>query len=323
MRRRGLQGPAPDLADGHEYRSTWERNVARVLRYRGVDAAYEPKRYLFAGQPWTESYLPDWRLPAAVRVGDRHYDTILLEVKGYYDAKSRRRSRNMQRQYAARGVMVLLFREPLYRQFWNERWGRVTTQLEFNRNWGWGSSSSLIDLIAQWTGLDPMELHFETSEGSGFDVACARAGGAIAYQKTGPRSAIWNSVASAHWPHEHFGLVYLGGKQDSQREVTKIRREPLASELDAISALSRHLASSKDAEAWSRAIDELEDRTASWLRMERVQNRFPGVRATIKSLGAWGGDFALAVAQDPEDLKYFPLNGHLLLKWSDCVSLPS
>lgn len=201
--------------------------------------------------------------------------------------------------------------------------GRVTTQLEFNRNWGWGSSSSLIDLIAQWTGLDPMELHFETSEGSGFDVACARAGGAIAYQKTGPRSAVWKNVASAHWPHEHFGLVYLGGKQDSQREVAKIRREPLASELDAISALSRHLASSEDAEAWSRAIDELEDRTASWLGMERVQMRFPGVRATIKSLGAWGGDFALAVAQDPEDLAYFSLNGHLFLKWSDCVSLPS
>jgi mevalonate kinase len=201
--------------------------------------------------------------------------------------------------------------------------GRVTTQLEFNRNWGWGSSSSLIDLIAQWTGLDPMELHFETSEGSGFDVACARAGGAIAYQKTGTRSAVWNNIASAHWPHEHFGLVYLGGKQDSQREVAKIRREPLASELDAISALSRHLASSKDVDAWSQAIDELEDRTASWLGMERVQNRFPGVRATIKSLGAWGGDFALTVAQDPEDLAYFSLNGHLFLKWSDCVSLPS
>ena len=76
--------------------------------------------------------------------------------------------------------------------------GRVSTQLEFNRNWGWGSSSSLLDLIAQWTGLDPMELHFETSEGSGFDVACARACGAIAYKKTGPRSAVWNNVASAH-----------------------------------------------------------------------------------------------------------------------------
>ena len=201
--------------------------------------------------------------------------------------------------------------------------GRVSTQLEFNRNWGWGSSSSLIDLIAQWTGLDPMELHFETSEGSGFDVACARAGGAIAYQKTGPRSAVWNNVASAHWPHEHFGLVYLGGKQDSQREVAKIRREPLAIELDAISALSRHLASSSNAEAWMQGIDELEDRTASWLQMERVQKRFPGVRATIKSLGAWGGDFALAVAQDPEDLAYFSSKGHLFLKWSDCVSLHS
>lgn len=201
--------------------------------------------------------------------------------------------------------------------------GRVSTRLEFNRNWGWGSSSSLIDLIAQWTDLDPMELHFETSEGSGFDVACARAGGAIAYQKTGPRSAVWNNVASAHWPHEHFGLVYLGGKQDSQREIAKKRREPLATELDAISELSRHLASSSNSEAWMQGIDELEDRTAAWLGMERVQKRFPGVRATIKSLGAWGGDFALAVAQDPEDLGYFSLNGYLFLKWSDCVSLHS
>ena len=132
MRRRGLQGPALDLDDGHEYRSTWERNVARVLRYRGVEASYEPKRYLFDGQPWAESYLPDWRLPGEAQVGPRHYDTILLEVKGYYDAKSKRRSRNMKKQWAARGVMVLLFREPLYRQL-EEDYAEHIPEWEYDR----------------------------------------------------------------------------------------------------------------------------------------------------------------------------------------------
>jgi len=200
--------------------------------------------------------------------------------------------------------------------------GHVTTRLEFERSWGWGSSSALTDLIAQWTGVDAMALHFATSRGSGFDVASARAHGPIMYRKSGENSAEWRTIGSRHWPTDHFGLVYLGAKQDSQVEVAKTRRAPLREEIDTISRLSRQLAAGQTAEEWAATAEELEARTAEWIATPRVQDRFPNVPATLKSLGAWGGDFALAICPDPEDLAYFSQKGMYTLPWSDCVRLP-
>jgi mevalonate kinase len=200
--------------------------------------------------------------------------------------------------------------------------GHVTTRLEFERNWGWGSSSTLTDLIAQWTGVDAMALHFATSKGSGFDVASARADGPIMYRKTGEDSADWHGVESGHWPTAHFGLVYLGAKQDSQVEVAKARRLPLRDEIEAISRLSHQLAAGQTAEEWASTAKELEARTAEWIATPQVQDRFPDAPATLKSLGAWGGDFALAICPDPEDLAYFSRKGFQTLPWSDCVHLP-
>lgn len=197
--------------------------------------------------------------------------------------------------------------------------GQVTTRLEFARDWGWGSSSSLTDLVAQWTGVDALKLHFATSSGSGFDVACARARTAISYQKVGEHSAQWTEVRATHWPTEHFALVYLGAKQDSQKEVRVPRPEPQKSDLEAISGISQELAAAATVGRWIELIDEAEVRTSRWIGRPRVQARFEGVRATLKSLGAWGGDFVLAVAEDPEEFAYFVEHGYLCLKWSDCV----
>jgi mevalonate kinase len=197
--------------------------------------------------------------------------------------------------------------------------GLVRTELEFDRSWGWGSSSSLTDLVAQWTGVPALDLHFATSRGSGFDVACARATSALTYRKIGPSKGEWSAAAAAHWPTEHFALVYLGQKQDSQKEVQRGRREPLQAELDAISDLSRAMAEAQKVTEWMQLIEEAEARTAAWTGLPRIQERFTGVRATLKSLGAWGGDFVLAVAEDPSAFAYFAEHGYLCMKWSDCV----
>lgn len=197
--------------------------------------------------------------------------------------------------------------------------GLVRTELEFDRSWGWGSSSSLTDLVAQWTGVPALDLHFATSRGSGFDVACARATSALTYHKTGPDQGEWSAAAAAHWPTEHFALVYLGQKQDSQKEVQRGRREPLQAELDAIGDLSRAMAEAREVKQWMKLIEEAEARTAAWTGLPRIQERFTGVRATLKSLGAWGGDFVLAVAEDPSAFAYFAEHGFLCMKWSDCV----
>ena len=59
---------------------------------------------------------------------------------------------------------------------------RVTTSLSFPRNWGLGSSSTLINAIATWAEIDPYDLLWNAFSGSGYDIAAARHSKPILYQ---------------------------------------------------------------------------------------------------------------------------------------------
>ena len=56
------------------------------------------------------------------------------------------------------------------------------THLDFDPNWGLGSSSTLIANLARWANVNPYELLKLTFGGSGYDIACATAEGPIYYQ---------------------------------------------------------------------------------------------------------------------------------------------
>lgn len=115
-------GPAHDLGDGIEYRSTWERNIARYLRYMGIEAKYEPKRFYFPGKAWSESYLPDWRLMIEPPPG---FSEVYIELKGWLDKKSIRRLRNMRAHYGKRGILCILIDEDSYARIENDYAGRI------------------------------------------------------------------------------------------------------------------------------------------------------------------------------------------------------
>ena len=57
----------------------------------------------------------------------------------------------------------------------------VHTNLTFPRNWGLGTSSTLIVNIAGWANVDPYKLLQITFGGSGYDIACAKAQGPVVY----------------------------------------------------------------------------------------------------------------------------------------------
>lgn len=117
MRKRTARdGPAEDLADGNHYRSTWERNIARLMGIRGIETAYEPKRFYF--RDIHESYLPDWRLKgvAPIMLDGQTYHEIYIELKGYLDNKSKRQLKNIRRYYAKKGVMVILIDAEQYKK---------------------------------------------------------------------------------------------------------------------------------------------------------------------------------------------------------------
>ena len=64
----------------------------------------------------------------------------------------------------------------------NNGGGLVTTQLNFSRKWGLGTSSTLINNISKWANIDPYELLWSNYKGSGYDIACALAKRPILYK---------------------------------------------------------------------------------------------------------------------------------------------
>lgn len=168
----------------------------------------------------------------------------------------------------------------------------VETHLEFNRQWGLGSSSTLIDLVSQWLKVPSLTLFFKTLTGSGYDVATAQAKQSILYQLQGPAQAQWKKVQlPACVTESHF--MYLGQKQNSAQEVQRFKnRNVRPAQIEAISALSQQILTAKSPKSLQALVKEHESVTASIIGITPIQHRlFPEFKGTVKSLGAWGGDF--------------------------------
>lgn len=174
---------------------------------------------------------------------------------------------------------------------------KVITKLEFNRNWGFGSSSTLISLIARWAGIQPLELHRLVSEGSGYDVACSIAGSPVLFQLQNNLPRIDKVDFNPPFTDSMF-LVYLGNKQNSDPEVEKFRRQEgdFKHEIERISELSLLLSREDNRSAFIDLLTEHEAIMEGVLGRKAVKkDLFPDFEGAVKSLGAWGGDFVMAV----------------------------
>ncbi|MGB1216548.1 MAG: GYDIA family GHMP kinase, partial [Saprospiraceae bacterium] len=101
---------------------------------------------------------------------------------------------------------------------------QITTKLDFPRNWGLGSSSTLIYNLATWMGIDPFMLSDETLGGSGYDIACAGVKHPILYQleqgKPISQKADFDPVFK-----EQLYFVHLGKKQNSRTGIKHYREK--------------------------------------------------------------------------------------------------
>ena len=185
----------------------------------------------------------------------------------------------------------------------------VVTQLEFPRLWGLGSSSSLVALLAAWSGVDAYALLEASFGGSGYDIACAQAAGPILFQRhTGKPGFVEIPFAPSFQNQLYF--LYLGQKQNSREGIARYRE--LAAEIPAlttqISTLTWALARAGDLPTFEALLDQHERVIADALQLDRVAERyFPDYWGRIKSLGAWGGDFVLVTSNrsEAETQRYF------------------
>lgn len=189
----------------------------------------------------------------------------------------------------------------------------VSTQLSFPRNWGLGTSSTLIYNLAKWANIDPYQLQFQAFGGSGYDIACAGASGAILYQKLANQPHV-NVVAFDPPYKKQLYFVYLGKKQNSRAGIARYRQK-VGTQPSLITTMTKLTEAFLEVTAlteFDHLIDKHENLVAQTLALPKSKDLyFSDFWGAIKSLGAWGGDFILATSNKDEltTKQYFKSKG--------------
>ncbi len=178
----------------------------------------------------------------------------------------------------------------------------VTSIMDFNPLWGIGSSSSLISNIAFWANCDPFELNDMIFNGSGYDIACARSSSPIVYQiednKPSFRVSKFNPVFK-----DKLYFVYLNRKQNSKESVLKSDISGIKqNQILALSELTLDFEASNELEEFQFLMEKHEEIIADIIQIKPVKSLlFNDFKGSIKSLGAWGGDFILVASNATEE----------------------
>ena len=200
-----------------------------------------------------------------------------------------------------------------------------TTRLKFDSEWGLGSSSTLISLLAQWAEVDPYELLKMTMGGSGYDIACATASQPIIYRLENGTPIIEKADFNPGFKDKLY-FVYQGHKQSSGKEVKSFKERAqkldFSYEISEISELSENLIKAASFNDFCALLTRHEEIMSSCLEQPSLKSQYPDFQGVIKSLGAWGGDFFLAATELPENevIEYFKEKGlETILKYTDIV----
>ena len=195
-------------------------------------------------------------------------------------------------------------------KFINESEGyRVKTHLTFPINWGLGTSSTLINNIAQWLDIDAFELLNNSFGGSGYDIACAQNDSAILYRLENGKPISYTVPFNPKFS-ENIYFVYLNKKQNSRTAIENYRKNEISkSAIFEINKLTTEILTANDIHSFAEAIKKHEQLLSEILEIVTVKNEyFDDFDGSIKSLGAWGGDFIMVVSeQNPKN--YFKNKG--------------
>lgn len=197
-----------------------------------------------------------------------------------------------------------------------------TTNLEFDKNWGLGTSSTLINNLSQWAEVNPYHLLEKTFGGSGYDIAAANLNSPFLYKRK--KNKIQTSeffINENIKPFLYF--VYLNQKQNSRDGIAKYKQKTIdKTSIASISQISEQIQEVNEINTFESLMKTHENIISKMLGLEKVQSKlFADYKSGIvKSLGAWGGDFVLATAKEQEDLDYFKEKGFsVIYKYNDLV----
>nr|WP_296324551.1 GYDIA family GHMP kinase [Winogradskyella sp.] len=197
----------------------------------------------------------------------------------------------------------------------------IITRQDFNRKWGLGTSSTLINNMANWSNINAYELLKLTFGGSGYDIACAQNNTPIVYNLADNKPM----VSSCNFDpifKDCIYFVYLNQKQNSRDAISNYRtfKGDLETYIKKVNTITNAIIESNSLEVFNTLIKKHEALISSLIKQDTVKDRlFNDFDGEVKSLGAWGGDFVLVTSKgNPED--YFKSKGYsTILKYSEII----
>lgn len=198
----------------------------------------------------------------------------------------------------------------------------ITTQLTFPRNWGLGTSSTLINNVAQWLEIDAFVLLNNSFGGSGYDIACAQNDSPILYHLHNGLPVVEKIPFKPDFTENLF-FVYLEKKQSSKASIISYynnKNNALAEDIIENNKITAAVLSAKNLHQFALALEEHEAEMSNILEMKTVkESLFPDFDGVIKSLGAWGGDFVMAISKE-NPTAYFNKKGYrTIVSYKDII----
>ncbi len=187
---------------------------------------------------------------------------------------------------------------------------KITAELTFPKSWGLGTSSTLINNIAQWLQIDAFELLKRSFGGSGYDIACAQNNSGILYQIINEKPVVKIVDFKPNFTDKIF-FVYLNKKQNSKNAIASYYSNQVAisKTILVINEITKTVIESEEPKDFALALAQHEIELSNILELPTVKETlFHDFDGVIKSLGAWGGDFVLSISKEnPTD--YFKERG--------------
>ncbi|RTY80968.1 GHMP kinase [Flavobacterium sp. LS1P28] len=188
----------------------------------------------------------------------------------------------------------------------------ITTELSFPKSWGLGTSSTLINNIAQWLDIDAFTLLKNSFGGSGYDIACAQNDTPIVYHLEKGTPIVEKVSFNPDFTNNLY-FVYLNKKQSSKSAITAYdmnKKNNLPRTIALNDVITSEVLNATTIQSFAAALQKHEVQMSIVLETQTIkESLFPDFNGVIKSLGAWGGDFVMAIAiENPTD--YFISKGY-------------
>lgn len=189
---------------------------------------------------------------------------------------------------------------------------KISTHLTFPKNWGLGTSSTLLNNVAQWTKIDAFTLLKNSFGGSGYDIACAQNNTPIIYQLDQGLPVVEKMKFNPEFTKNIF-FVYLNKKQSSKIAINAYynnKNENLAENILHNDKITKAILEAKTLSEFAYLVEKHETHLSNILELQTIKEiAFPDFSGVVKSLGAWGGDFVMVISKE-NPKEYFTNKGY-------------